>query len=108
MKYVSIINFDASSELLKDKSFHNEKLLEIKHVLGTTRHTRIIQNDHYKKIYRRKVLSERDHLIEYDQAMLWDLLGKYEFIFNKILCTWKTESVLSPDTVFQVHNILLK
>ena len=64
LKDVMNTNFNVSSTWLQDKSFWNEELREIEHVLEATRRTRRILNAHYVKLDLSKVASEDKHLEE--------------------------------------------
>ena len=85
IKHVSKINFNSSSNWIKGRIFHEEDLLESKHVLDTMWRTHHIIDAHYKKPGLYKFTFESKHLSEYEPTVLHNLLSKYELLFNIML-----------------------
>ena len=80
-------------DLHDDAIFRNEELWESEDVLDSTRRMRRILDAQYQKSDLRKIMSNSKHLNNDERIVLYDVLTKYEFIFDGTLGTWKTKPV---------------
>ena len=106
--------------MIRDRSFWNKELWNIKHVLDSMRHMQCSLYANYEKSYLSKAASKNKHLTDDKRDALHTIITKYECLFNRNLGTWKTKSIdieLHPDTksyhakaypVPQEHEYLFK
>ena len=73
--------------------FRNEELWESEHVLESMWRTRSILDAQYQNADLRIIVSHSKHLNNNKRSMLYNVLTKYEFLFDGTLGTWKTKPV---------------
>ena len=82
---------NTSSARAHDNNFWNKELWDIKRAIDTTHHTRCMLDDRYKKYDLHKFTSNKTTLTYDEHVALYDLLTKYELLFDGTLCMWETK-----------------
>ena len=77
----------------EEKRFRNEEWWESKHLLDATWRTRMILDSKDKKYNLSKIASYCKHLISDKHNIIYNVITKYELIFNVTIGTWKTKPV---------------
>ena len=84
-----VVYIKDTSDLRDDSSFTNEELWESEHVLDSMLRTRRILDTQYHRDNLRKIMSISKHLSNDKQSMFYDVLTKYELLFDGTLGSWK-------------------
>ena len=82
-----------TSDLHYETSFRDEEIWECEHVLDPTRLIHRILGAKYQKSDSSKIVSNSKHLSNDEQSMLYNVLTKYELLFDKTLWICRTKPV---------------